>query len=100
MEPTNQLKIATLCEGWRDADSLLLHACFQILVDFVEAEKAFECHVEWGDDEKHRLAKKEILELYSWWKSYEEVSIPESGAYLKENRMLKRLIDIRWALWT
>jgi len=100
MEPANLLKIKTLDNGWCDADSLLLHACFQILKDFVENEKAFECHVDWEYDQKHTLAKTEILELYHWWKSYEEKDIPEKEVHLTENNMLKRLIDIRWALWT
>ena len=100
MEPANLLKIDTLDKGWRDADSLLLHACFQILIDFVEKEQAFECHVDWDNDRKHSLAKKEILELYNWWKIHHELGIPAVEAHQRENVMLKRLIDIRWALWT
>jgi hypothetical protein len=37
------LKIHTLEKGWRDRDSIMLHAAFQILVDFVELEMS-----EWG----------------------------------------------------
>ena len=33
------LKINTLNKCWCDRDDLLLHAAFQILVDFVEKEK-------------------------------------------------------------
>lgn len=99
MEPANLLKIDTLSEDWRDADSLLLHAGFQILVDFVEKEKAFNCHVDWDNDQKHILAKAEILELYNWWKSHEETETLDEK-YIQENEMLKRLVDIRWALWT
>jgi len=99
MEPANLLKIETLDKNWRDADSLMLHACFQILVDFVEKEEAFECHVDWDNDQKHILAKKEILELYKWWKTHEETDYPYES-YLEENKMLIRLIEIRWALWT
>jgi hypothetical protein len=36
------LKINTLEKGWSDRDHLLLHASFQILVDFVEKESPFE----------------------------------------------------------
>ncbi len=36
------LKISTLEKGWADRDHLMLHANFQILVDFVEQEKPFE----------------------------------------------------------
>lgn len=33
------LKIHTLDKGWCDKDYIMLHAAFQILVDFVEKEK-------------------------------------------------------------
>jgi len=32
------LKIQTLEKGWCDKDEVLLHAAFQLLVDFVEQE--------------------------------------------------------------
>jgi hypothetical protein len=32
------LKIETLDKGWQDRDEILLHAAFQVLVDFVERE--------------------------------------------------------------
>jgi len=36
MEPSHTLKIETLNEQWRDKDSVMLHACFQLLKDAVE----------------------------------------------------------------
>jgi hypothetical protein len=33
MEPSNILKIDTLDDSWRDKDSVMLHACFQLLKD-------------------------------------------------------------------
>ena len=42
------LKIHTLKKGWRDRDSIMLHAAFQILVDFVELEKPGEIGI-YGD---------------------------------------------------
>ena len=33
------LKIHTLEKGWCDRDEIMLHAVFQILVDFMEQEK-------------------------------------------------------------
>ena len=58
-----------------------------ILVEFIEKEKAFECHVDWrsaeevkaandgmesdpfGDEsrDRHANAKKEMLAIYQWW---------------------------------
>jgi hypothetical protein len=60
------LKIHTLDKGWRDRDEVLLHAAFQILVDFVEQEHPDKL-INWNDTEEHRRAWKEIRSLYRWW---------------------------------
>jgi hypothetical protein len=100
MEPSNILKIDTLDDSWRDKDSVMLHACFQLLKDCVEKENLLDGHTDWEADEKHSLAKKEIQKLYNWWLSYTESSIPETEGYEIETEMLLRLVKIRWALWT
>lgn len=100
MEPSNILKIETLNESWRDKDSIMLHACFQLLKDCVEKEDLLNGHTDWEVDEKHRSAKLEIQELYNWWLSYAESDIPDSETYDIETKMLLRLVTIRWALWT
>ena len=60
------LKIHTLEKGWWDKDHLMLHAVFQLLVDFVEQEKPDQS-VDWNSDAQHRHAWKEIQSLYRWW---------------------------------
>ena len=100
MQPSNLLKIESLNGDWRDKDSILLHACFQILKDFVEKEDLVLGNTDWNADERNRLAKTEIDELYKWWISYTESDIPEEDNFELENSMLIRLIKIRWALWT
>ena len=60
------LKINTLKKGWADRKDLLLHANFQILVDFVEKESPFK-FIDWNSDEAHINAAKEIRSLYRWW---------------------------------
>lgn len=100
MEPSNILKIDTLDESWRDKDSVMLHACFQLLKDCIEKEKLLDGHTDWDADEKHRTARIEIEELYKWWLSYTESEIPNDENYEIETRMLVRLVTIRWALWT
>src|ERR1051326_3249456 len=60
------LKIHTLKKGWHDRDHLLLHAAFQLLVDFIEREKPGKI-VDWSADGEHRRAWKEIRSLYHWW---------------------------------
>ena len=61
------LKIETLEKGWHDKDEILLHAAFQLLVDFVEREDPGNI-VDWNSDESHKHRWKEIRELYEWWK--------------------------------
>ncbi len=61
------LKIRTLDKGWHDKDNVLLHAAFQLLVDFVEQEQPDKI-VDSSFDEPHRQAWKEIKSLYRWWK--------------------------------
>ena len=62
------LKILTLNSGeWYDKDTILLHAAFQILVDFIEKERPDEI-CDWEYDELHRNAWSEISQLYKWWK--------------------------------
>ena len=59
-----KLEIATLNTAWHDKDTVLLHACFQILVDFIEKEKPGD----WSHNVEHRKIWKELQSLYTWWK--------------------------------
>jgi hypothetical protein len=61
-----QLTIRTLRRGWYDKDEVILHAVFQLLVDFVEQEHP-DKHIDWNHDAVHRRAWKEIRDLYRWW---------------------------------
>ena len=61
------LKIQTLEKGWCDKDYVLLHAAFQLLVDFVEQEHPDKI-VDWTWNAEYRRAWKEITSLYRWWK--------------------------------
>lgn len=60
------LKIQTLKKGWCDKDRVMLHAVFQLLVDFVDQEKPDQ-FVDWNSDPEHKHAWKEIRSLYRWW---------------------------------
>ena len=61
------LKIHTLEKGWCDKDEVLLHAAFQLLIDFIEKEKP-ETIIDWNADELQKKTWKEIKLLYNWWK--------------------------------
>ncbi len=65
-EDVKILKIHSLENGWCDKDYVMLHAVFQILVDFVEQEKPDQT-VDWNFDPEHKHAWKEIQSLYCWW---------------------------------
>ncbi len=104
LKPSNILKIDSLGESWHDKDLVMLHACFQLLVDCIEKENLLNCHVDWSHDEKHRKAKEELSQLYNWWKERvkndENLDPLSTNQYDIDNSMLIRLINIRWALWT
>src|ERR1051326_2023089 len=105
MQPSNFLKIETLDEGWCDKDHVLLHACFQLLSDFVEKEMLVNHFPDWNADEATRDARKEIEALYHWWQERKQMEEPKSfdedyALYIKENEMLKRLIAVRMYMWT
>ena len=49
-----KLKINTLRGGrWHDKDKILLHAAFQLLVDFVEQEQPAKL-IDWSADVRHQ----------------------------------------------
>jgi hypothetical protein len=62
-----QLTIHTLRRGWHDKDKVMLHAAFQLLVDFMEQEHP-DKHIDWNHGALYRRAWKEIRDLYRWWK--------------------------------
>ena len=72
--------------GYSDRSELILFANMALLRDFIEKEKAFDCHIDWSsaaealeargkenDDgcgasrDAHAAAKKEMLTIYDWW---------------------------------
>lgn len=50
--------------GWIDSDEQILHAMFQILVDFIEQEADI---IDWAADAKHQKIYNELRLLYDWW---------------------------------
>jgi len=107
MQPSNILNIESLDEGWCDKDHVMLHACFQLLSDFVEKEMRVNDFPDWNANEAAKKAKEEIEELYAWWQEWKNEDSHKSNSfredekqYYKENQMLKRLIDVRMFMWT
>lgn len=90
------LKIETLPgikRGWIDRDIIMLHACFQILVDWVEKENGLT-------DSNYEVYKEtigELKRLYDWWKS---VDLDYLNDTIEVQRNLISLIQHRGFLWT
>ena len=103
MEPANILKIESLSDGWRDKDEIILHACFQLLKDFIEKEKEIIEQIDWKHDKEIEKAKAEIDFLYNWWmkRFHDEEDFNNlTQRYEEDNQMLKRLVDVRKYLWS
>jgi hypothetical protein len=105
MKKPNLLRIKTINATWCDKDIVMLHACFQLLTDFIEQENPFET-TDWEHTEEKKTVKKEIDFLYNWWKELlikkekdEWNSMNNKIQYEEENEMLIRLIKIRGHLW-
>jgi len=94
------LKIKTL-QGYRDKDTVLLHAAFQVLSDFIELEqpgmvqplKKGEKESFKGERENRRswhLALMEMKTLYKWWTKER----PARKAIQLPNKYRKRLLTV------
>lgn len=67
-----RLKIKTLRGGWHDRDQIMLHACFQILVDFVEKELVQEYFALKYYRQRHFSIKSYLW--YLWIRNFAKVS--------------------------
>jgi len=99
------LHIETINADWCDKDIVMLHACFQLLTDFIEKEVSKDA-IDGEFDENVKNARKEMDELYKWWKQRiaKEAEgklepIYKEEQYENDNEMLIRLIKIRRHMW-
>lgn len=92
-----RLKINSLpnINKWVDRDELMLHACFQILQDYIEKEKGDE-HCSY---EHHKDFVDELRFLNDWWKVRKNKPTPDEQMD-EDDAMLNRLMKIRTSLWT
>ncbi|EDN70035.1 hypothetical protein BGP_4671 [Beggiatoa sp. PS] len=106
MQPSNILNIESLDEEWTDKDIVLLHACFQLLVNCVEQESLLNGHTDWDYNEEFKRDKQILEELYQWWlerkiqDTNEQIDELNDKQYQKDNEMLIKLISVRHRLWT
>jgi hypothetical protein len=84
------LTIQTLARGWHDKDEVLLHAAFQVLVNFVETERPDKV-VDWNATEIHKQAWREVKRLYEWWKK----TRPARRSPLDDKKLVKPPLDLK-----
>jgi hypothetical protein len=90
------LKIKSLpsAKEWIDRDIMILHACFQLLEDYVILEDgcnhcSYEAHAESVD---------EVMFLHNWWQTRKlEIYQMDDN---EDDEMLLRLMKVRRFLWT
>jgi hypothetical protein len=96
--------------GWHDRDGLMLIACFKLLSGFVEKEMSQNCYyseaTEHCPEWDRRAEQAEILALYKWWNEDRPKKMMDPNYVWnhvddeEDQAMLKRLIEIREALWS
>jgi len=80
---------------WHDKDEVMLHACFQLLKDFVEKEGG-DKHANY---ETHKDFIDELNFLYNWWKDRVKIPLTYEQTDI-DDVMLLRLMKIRSFMWT
>jgi hypothetical protein len=97
MHNPQTLTIETINADWCDKDMVMLHACFQLLTDFIGKELISEI-IDWEYEDTVRNARKEMDELYKWWKARVDREtdgklkpIYDEFQYEEDNDMLIRL---------
>jgi SOS response regulatory protein OraA/RecX len=86
------LKIESLSDvDWINKDKVMIHACFQILKDFIEDEEGDTAI----DYKEHKEFVDEVRFLYNWWETRKDQDNSE-----QDDEMLLRLMKIRTELWT
>jgi hypothetical protein len=117
----DRIYIRSLPPGYHDKDDMMLHGCFQLLVDWVEREKGLDWWDPEGISQQHH--HKELRALYEWWtverpKRYIDpdpkglitgdgtIAEIENTVYIEnvwekeDQEQLERLVKCRGNLWT
>jgi hypothetical protein len=89
-------------------------ALFACLVDFVEKEKGFDCHVDWDHNHEVRAVRAKAMELYDWWTRGQYSEEAFLDLITKDTPSPMEFVDIpgsdcsemvlsehpRWTVWT
>jgi hypothetical protein len=82
-------------KDWIDADTVMIHSCFQILTNYIENEKALEII----NYEAHKEFVDEVNELYDWWKVRRLKVHCKDNEHKIDDSYLLRLMKLRTKLW-
>ena len=111
---TNVIKIKTLEPGYHDKPEILIHANFQILVDFVEREwgcktleelnekviieeESSDSNTQWLDSAKEQNRNsREIFDLYLWWTSLRPNRINPYDYIDEKIRPVNVFVPVEW----
>lgn len=61
------IKPRALTHRYCDAVELLPHCMFEVFCKFMEKEVLKDCIVDWDYDDKHKIARMKMQEIYDWW---------------------------------
>ena len=105
-------------QKWCDKDHLIFVTMMKLNEKFVEDEINADL-IDWTWDELHQHAHDEFMAVYKFWKCYDkyvkrieyqylyDALIPrwlwfamEDKIHQLEDQMMRRLIDVRGAMWT
>jgi len=89
IDPYNVVKIDTLGPRYIDKDEILLHASFQILVNYVEVELAWLELIFRKDDPETKAILKKIPWYKKYWPFYRVLKSRDLGLnYLKDEKVM------------
>ncbi len=87
------LKINDLDDDYKEVETLLLYASFQIFCDFMEIEVLPpDSVVDWEDDVHTRGVYLEMTYLYKWWTGRQAYEDAVNLGYMPDDYML--MIDV------
>lgn len=103
--PFNVVRCESLPATWNDRDHVMLHACFQILDDFVRREQPWQFDADLDELQETYTACEcpeevanwlEVKRLHKWWLRRRD----EYADCEEDNEKLLRLVALRRYLWT
>lgn len=100
------LEIKTLeADQYYDQDTILLHACFQVLDNFIRGEitEREDLVNAWEEESRVDENERRLINLLHWWRvrrAVQQEVYDEHAMYLFETEKLIELMLSRKGMWT